>query len=145
MRATDIDLKSYVSPFPQNEGEEDFRIIFIVWLILINLASNPFTSTILFLDDLYIVAEDLIKKQLQDKQGYIQAALSEINKKLPACVYMPFVNSKPFIPTFFLYLKDSLRYYAILNIVVDETRIFSTKERAPFYICLEVFRPQEYI
>ena len=31
----------------------------------------------------------------------------------------------------------------MLNIVVDETRIFSTKERAPFYICLEVFDPIE--
>jgi phosphatidylinositol 4-kinase len=26
--------------------------------------------------------------------------------------------------------------------VIQETRIFSTKERAPFYLCLEVFNPE---
>jgi hypothetical protein len=45
-------------------------------------------------------------------------------------VYIPFVNG-------------SLRNYAILNIVVEESRLFLTKERAPFMICLEVFRPDE--
>jgi len=49
--------------------------------------------------------------------------IQEINLKLPACVYIPFV-------------KDSDQYFNILNIVFEETRIFSTKQRAPFYICL---------
>lgn len=31
----------------------------------------------------------------------------------------------------------------ILNIVIAETRIFSTKDRAPFYICLEVYNPEK--
>lgn len=31
----------------------------------------------------------------------------------------------------------------MLNIVVPETKIFSTKMRAPFYICLEIFNPIE--
>ena len=31
----------------------------------------------------------------------------------------------------------------MLNIVHDEAKVFSTKERAPFYICLEVYRPEE--
>jgi phosphatidylinositol 4-kinase len=56
--------------------------------------------------------------------------IQEINLKLPACVYIPFV-------------KDSDQYSNILNIVFEETRIFSTKQRAPFYICLEVFNPIE--
>ena len=55
-----------------------------------------------------------------------------INKKLPACVYIPFV-------------KDSDQYCNLLNIVVEETRIFSTKESAPFYLCLEVFDPIECV
>lgn len=49
--------------------------------------------------------------------------LQEMNLKLPACVYVPFV-------------KDSDEFCNILNIVVEETKIFSTKQRAPFYICL---------
>jgi len=31
---------------------------------------------------------------------------------------------------------DFNQYYNILNIVVDETRLFATKMRTPFYICL---------
>jgi hypothetical protein len=33
----------------------------------------------------------------------------------------------------------------VLNVVVDEARVFSTKERAPFYICLEIFNPAEQL
>jgi len=40
---------------------------------------------------------------------------------------------------------ESLRHYSVLNIVIDETRVFSTKERAPYYVCLEIFMPQEYL
>jgi hypothetical protein len=39
--------------------------------------------------------------------------------------------------------QDSNQYYNVLNIVVEETKIFSTKMRAPFYICLEVYSPIE--
>jgi phosphatidylinositol 4-kinase len=27
--------------------------------------------------------------------------------------------------------------------VPEECRVFSTKERSPFYICLEIFRPED--
>ena len=37
----------------------------------------------------------------------------------------------------------SLRNYTILNIVTSEARLFLTKERAPFMICIELFRPDE--
>jgi len=30
-----------------------------------------------------------------------------------------------------------------LNIVVEDAKIFQTKERAPLLLCLEVFRPNE--
>lgn len=36
-----------------------------------------------------------------------------------------------------------MRNYAVLNIVVDEAKIFQTKERAPLLLCIEVFRPVE--
>lgn len=36
-----------------------------------------------------------------------------------------------------------MRNYAILKIADSESRIFLTKERAPFMICLEAYRPYE--
>ncbi|KRX08529.1 Protein kinase-like domain [Pseudocohnilembus persalinus] len=53
-----------------------------------------------------------------------------MNQNLPAAVYVPFTS-------------NSVRNYAVLNIVVRESKVFSTKERTPFYICLEIFRPEE--
>lgn len=53
-----------------------------------------------------------------------------INKKLPSVVYVPFVN-------------EGTRNNLVLNICIEETRMFLTKERAPFLICLEVCRPEE--
>ena len=40
-------------------------------------------------------------------------------------------------------MSDSARNYAVLHIVIDESRIFKTKERAPVMLTLEVFRPIE--
>jgi len=53
-----------------------------------------------------------------------------MNEYLPASVYLPFVN-------------NALRNYCVLNIVESESRLFLTKERAPFMICLEIYRPEE--
>ena len=38
---------------------------------------------------------------------------------------------------------DSIRNYAILHIVSDEAKIFTTKERAPVLLHFEAFRPEE--
>ena len=60
----------------------------------------------------------------------LKADICKINEKLPAAVYIPFIT-------------NSIRNYAILNIIGSESRVFSTKERAPFYICIEIYRPEE--
>ena len=52
---------------------------------------------------------------------FLQAELKKINHKLPAAVYLPFVNGKPF---FSFNSLDSMRNYAILHIVADEAKIF---------------------
>ena len=62
--------------------------------------------------------------------GYLRDRLKEVNKQLPAAVYLPFVS-------------DSMRNYAVLHIVADEARIFKTKERAPVMISIECYRPVE--
>lgn len=65
-----------------------------------------------------------------NRQEFLQTELKKINKRLPAAVYIPFVN-------------DSMRNYAILHIVADESRVFQTKERAPVLLHFEAFRPEE--
>ena len=41
------------------------------------------------------------------------------------------------------FVSCSMRNFAILHIVADESRIFRTKERAPVMLCFEVYRPIE--
>jgi len=53
-----------------------------------------------------------------------------MNESLPAAVYVPF-------------FKKSIRNYIVLNIVANESMCFSTKERVPYYVCMEIFRPEE--
>lgn len=36
-----------------------------------------------------------------------------------------------------------MRHYAVLQIAYNESRIFVTKTKAPYMICVELFRPHE--
>lgn len=36
-----------------------------------------------------------------------------------------------------------MRNYAVLHIVIEEAKVFQTKERAPLLLCIEAFRPDE--
>ncbi|CAD8184130.1 unnamed protein product [Paramecium pentaurelia] len=90
--------------------------------------SYDFMSCINFWNDIISMSDKL--KFADPKIISLRADLSLINTRLPANVYIPFV-------------KDQLRQYTILNIVVQETKIFSTKERAPFYICIEVYNVEK--
>ena len=47
---------------------------------------------------------------------------------LPAAVYIPFLQ---------------MRHYSILSIQVDEIKLFITKQRAPFCVVCEVWKPAE--
>lgn len=94
-----------------------------------------FKSTINFFDDLFAISQQL--GTVDNKKAFLKKALREMNERLPACVYIPFSKSKV------LKILDFIRLSNVLNIVASECRIFSTKERAPYYICLEVFSPEE--
>lgn len=61
---------------------------------------------------------------------YLKEELKKINQRLPAAVYLPFVN-------------QSTRNYAVLHIVAEEAKIFKTKERCPLMLLLECYRPTE--
>lgn len=78
--------------------------------------------------DLVTIGDDLA--HCNPKIVGLKNSLRSINKKLPAAVYIPFS-------------RNSLRYYTILNIDVDHARVFSTKERSPYSICIELFREEE--
>jgi hypothetical protein len=85
-------------------------------------------STPSFWFDLIHIGNSL--SQFNPKINGLKNCLRTVNQKLPAAVYIPFS-------------RNSLRYYTILNIDVESARVFSTKERSPFSICLEVFREEE--
>ena len=51
--------------------------------------------------------------------------LGEMNKKLPAKVYLPFK-------------KEHYHHRTVLNILIEECKVFTTKERTPICISLEI-------
>ena len=67
-----------------------------------------------------------------DKKQFLIDGLKEINQGLPANIYIPFVN-------------NSWRNYTILNVLENETKLFLTKNRAPYMVCLEIYRPEEIL
>lgn len=65
-----------------------------------------------------------------NKADLLKEELKMLNSLLPACAYIPFNDLKA-------------RNCAILHIPITEARVFTTKERAPFKICIEIFQPYE--
>lgn len=89
---------------------------------------DAYLSTPFFINRLTQISNELITQPNQ--QQYLREKLKEVNTQLPGAVYLPFVSC-------------SMRNFAILHIVADESRIFRTKERAPVMLCFEVYRPIE--
>ena len=123
--AKDIVLVPYLSePVPRN-------IVFSKIVDKLNaeqVGFDAYLSTPLFIKRLTQISDELITQPNQ--QQYLRSKLREVNQQLPAAVYIPFVSC-------------SMRNFAILHIVADESRIFKTKERAPVMLCFEVYRPIE--
>lgn len=92
------------------------------------LAFDCYLSTPLFIKRLTQISDELITAPNQ--MAYLRQELRKVNAQLPGAVYIPF-------------LAESMRNYAVLHVVVDESKIFKTKERAPLMLTLEVFRPIE--
>lgn len=89
---------------------------------------EPFESSLAFVGKLTEIAETILK--FADKKTILQKELQKINEMLPACAYIPFSSPK-------------IRNSFVLHIPVSEAKVFITKERAPYLICIEVFRPFE--
>jgi phosphatidylinositol 4-kinase len=90
------------------------------------LIADGFMSTVCFVEELTHISSALVGAS--DKRELLTQLLKELNKKLPAAVYLPLSMS-------------SLHDCAVLHIPVHEVKIFVTKERAPFLICIEVYEP----
>ena len=96
----------------------------------INLLS--FMSGINFIETLCNICERTKEIPNEQQLGFIRREITEINKTLPANIYIPF-------------LKDSIRNYIICHIPVTELKIFRTKNRAPYMLTIEVIRIDEVI
>lgn len=98
----------------------------------IEVISDSYFSTPNFIKRLCDLSEGLIAYMLDrgKQMEYLQRELKAINAKLPAAVYLPFVN-------------ESTRNYAVLHIVAEDAKIFKTKERCPLLLMIECYRPTE--
>ena len=89
---------------------------------------QAFFSSLNLVSDLTDISVQILRSE--NKMTFLQKALIDINKNLPAATYLPI-------------LQKSLRNYSVLNILEKESRLFITAEKAPYLICIEVFQPLE--
>ena len=74
----------------------------------------------------------LEQPEFDQKLQTLLDGLAVINKSLPSSVYIPFVN-------------EAWRNYCVLNIVGKESKLFVTNTKAPYLVCMEVYRPEEIL
>ena len=78
-----------------------------------------------FWDEMIQIGNKVCKEPHELRNHKLTTLILEINEKLPANVYIPF-------------FKEEIRLYTIL--AVWKGRLFSTKERAPYSIWVEMYR-----
>ena len=81
-----------------------------------------FESTVNFFSDLIELGGLLVQSTCRKEEA--KEYVLRINKRLPATVYIPFTSN---------FYQD----LNVISVVTGETRVFSTKERAPYYVCFE--------
>ena len=92
---------------------------------------KAFKSTPNFIEALTDLGVAVLNAE-DDKKAAIIEGLKSINEGLPGAVYIPFVN-------------NSWRNYTVLNICENESQLFLTKNRAPYLVCMEIYRPEEVL
>ena len=144
IKASDIELKYYSRIAKNGPNAGHISISTNMWLSYLKfIETNAYISNLNFFKDLRMIGEKIVNQS--DKLTHLKKYLNEMNKKLPACVYIPLIGGLTSNYVYFISFKGNLRECAILHIAVDESKVFKTKDRAPFYICVESYRPQEYI
>jgi phosphatidylinositol 4-kinase len=76
------------------------------------------------------ICNEISKYANEFQKIYLFNKITEVNKKLPCNVYLPF-------------LKDSTRNYIICHIPLEEIKIFKTKTRCPIMLTFEMIRMDE--
>jgi hypothetical protein len=89
---------------------------------------DGFCSTLWFVEELTNISTRILRAP--NRADMLKEQLKAVNSFLPAAVYIPFSNIKA-------------RSCAVLHIPVLESKVFATKERAPYMICIEIYNPLE--
>ena len=107
---------------------------------------NLFLSTPKFISDLLFVSELLKPVEKEERNGYLQNLIEEINKNLPANVYIPIQQTTTNLPDPLFSGKTCVpkemicpkRMHRVLKISTDNAFCLHSKERVPFHIIIEV-------
>lgn len=122
-----IDINNTIIP---DEEEREYQVTDLINSKCrkdINL--NVFSSAINFYEHLGNIGDHLLTfKDKESSMTFLKNKLIEVNKKLPANIYLPFLR---------------VRNMIIAHISIPDAKIFKTKNRAPFMIVLECFRIEE--
>ena len=89
-------------------------------------------SSINFIEHLCDISNELSKQPIENQMVFLFEKITEINKKLPCNVYLPF-------------LHDSCRNYFICHIPLEGAKIFRTKTRCPIMLTFELIRISDVI
>ena len=89
-----------------------------------------YNSTINFIEHLCDISNELPNHPIEEQMIFLYKKISEVNKKLPCNVYLPF-------------LKDAIRNYLICHIPLEGAKIFRTKTRCPLMLTFEMVRIDE--
>ncbi len=79
----------------------------------------------------------------ENKLDTLQRELRQLNLKLPATVYVPFVTGTDLI--LINHMLENIRNYIVLYIPPKEAKVFVTKTKAPYLIAMELFDPLEIV
>ena len=110
---------------PINDNDLQFEIIENIKKTDLNYIS--YLSSINFIEHLCDISNDLANQPIEEQKIFLYKKLTEINKKLPCNVYLPFLN-------------DSCRNYFICHIPLEGASIFRTKTRCPIMLTFELIR-----
>lgn len=125
------DIKPVVAAYSANEtdrGHPHYLDVLSIPLQPFGSSDDGYLSTVNFVKALTDIAVDLLP--VPNKLETLRLRLGELNCSLPAGVYLPFS-------------KKHLRESAVLWVRITESKVFATKERAPYLVCIEVFNPAE--
>jgi hypothetical protein len=93
---------------------------------------KAFLSTMNFVDSLCSISKDTFQIPKDEQIVFLKREISDLNKELPANVYIPFLN-------------NSIRNHIVAHMPISELKIFRTKTRVLYMTVVEIIRIDEII